>query len=424
MLKINTDNVSIATIQSDGMKSGIILSDLTEERKKELTEQAKLFVSHTDVIGQQEGSLDSIHNSIQNIGKDFLAQTTKSSLNNDILKHAANLGSDDSVIGQTMKEYQNIIADLDYEENLMSKNPLVRTINRLPGAYFVRKKVNNFRIKLQNGQESIERLSKKVDREIKLVESYIHAMGQEHKNQTEDIKKSFEYIYYMTAVQAQYEKKIAVLRENNEGDYAQIIEDELLNPLLERQSDLKTVVLAKMMNVKALKQLRESSQIIIKKLVREQEMATPIIATTMINVIAAQQNERALKLIGSTRALTSDMIDNLTKTIRENQKNLHELSSSSVASVNDIIKAHKEFKQLEEENEKFKKERYSTNKKALEEINSALTLLSQTTEEYKVKEVNKAVHTATVLLDGNKNNNPETTSQTQTSLDMTKYENL
>ena len=31
-------------------------------------------------------------------------------------------------------------------------------------------------------------------------------------------------------------KKIAVLRENNERDYAQIIEDELLNPLLERQS--------------------------------------------------------------------------------------------------------------------------------------------------------------------------------------------
>ena len=82
-----------------------------------------------------------------------MAQTTKSSLNNDILKHAANVGSDDSVIGQTMKEYQNIIADLDYEENLMSKNPLVRTINRLPGAYFVRKKMNNFKMKLQNGQE-------------------------------------------------------------------------------------------------------------------------------------------------------------------------------------------------------------------------------------------------------------------------------
>ena len=228
----------------------------------------------------------------------------------------------------------------------------------------------------------------------------------------------------MTAVQEQYEKKIAVLRENNERDYAQIIEDELLNPLLERQSDLKTVVLAKMMNVKALKQLRESSQVIIKKLVREQEMATPIIATTMINVLAAQQNERALRLIGSTRALTSDMIDNLAKITRENQKNLHELSSSSVASVNDIIKAHKEFKQLEEENEKFKKERYSENKKSLEEINKALTLLSQATDEYKVKEVNKAVHTATVLLDANKNDNPETTSQTQTSLDMTKYENL
>ena len=75
-----------------------------------------------------------------------------------------------------------------------------------------------------------------------------------------------------------------------------------------------------MMNVKALKQLRESSQVIIKKLVREQEMATPIIATTMINVLAAQQNERALRLIGSTRALTSDMIDNLAKITRENQK--------------------------------------------------------------------------------------------------------
>ena len=51
---------------------------------------------------------------------------------------------------------------------------------------------------------------------------------------------------------------------------------------------------------------------------------------------------------------------------------------------------------------KFKKERYSENKKSLEEINKALTLLSQATDEYKVKEVNKAVHTATVLLDANK----------------------
>ena len=38
-------------------------------------------------------------------------------------------------------------------------------------------------------KKSIERLSKKVDGEVKLVESYINAMGQEHKNQTEDIKK-------------------------------------------------------------------------------------------------------------------------------------------------------------------------------------------------------------------------------------------
>ena len=40
MLKINTDNISITSIQSDGMKSGIILSDLTEARKKEKAEQA------------------------------------------------------------------------------------------------------------------------------------------------------------------------------------------------------------------------------------------------------------------------------------------------------------------------------------------------------------------------------------------------
>ena len=146
--------------------------------------------------------------------------------------------------------------------------------------------------------------------------------GKNIKTKLRILKKSFEYIYYMTAVQEQYEKKIAVLRENNERDYAQIIEDELLNPLLERQSDLKTVVLAKMMNVKALKQLRESSQVIIKKLVREQEMATPIIATTMINVLAAQQNERALRLIGSTRALTSDMIDNLAKINKRKPKKI------------------------------------------------------------------------------------------------------
>ena len=177
MLNANVDNVSLAKLKSDGLQSGMILSDLTEERKKELSEQARLFVSHTDMIGQQDGSLDAIHNSIQKIGKDFLEQSTNSSLNNEILQHTANLANDDSVVGKTMKEYQNVIADLNYEENLISKNPVVRTINRLPGAYFIRKKMHNFQIKLQNGKQSIEALSKKVDGEVKLVESYIAAMG-------------------------------------------------------------------------------------------------------------------------------------------------------------------------------------------------------------------------------------------------------
>lgn len=424
MLKFNIDNISITSIQSDGMKSGIILSDLTEARKKELAEQAELFVSHTDVIGQQEGGLDSIHNSIQNIGKDFLAEATKNSLNNDILKHAANIGNEDSAIGKTMKEYQAIISDLDYEENLMSKNPLVRTINRLPGAYFVRKKVNNFQIKLQNGQDSIERLSKKVDQEVKVVHSYITAMGQEYKNQTSDIKKSFEYIYYMSAVQKEYEKKIAVLKENNQGNYAQLIENELLSPLIERQSDLKTVVLAKMMSVKSLKQLQGALQATIQELTKTRELAMPVISTTMINVVAAQKNKQALKLIGSTRELTNVMMRNMSQLAQENQKSLHELSSTSTVNLNEVIKVHNDFKNLEKEHEKFQKERYSANKKALEEVNKALTLLTQTTEEYKTKEVDKAIHKANVLLEGKQVNNPETTNQTQGGLVMSKYESL
>lgn len=424
MLNVNVDNVSLAKLKSDGLQSGMILSDLTEERKKELSEQAKLFVSHTDMIGQQDGSLDAIHNSIQKIGKDFLEQSTNSSLNNEILQHTANLANDDSIVGKTMKEYQSVIADLNYEENLISKNPVVRTINRLPGAYFIRKKMHNFQIKLQNGKQSIEALSKKVDGEVKLVESYIAAMGQEHKNQTSDVKKSFEYIYYMTAVQDEYEKKIAVLRENNENDYAEIIEKELLTPLIERQRDLKTIVLAKMMNAKSLKQLQTSSQAIIKELVKTRELAMPVIAATMINLAAAQQNERALRLIGSTREVTSTMIKSLSELTKENQKSLQELSSTSVVNLNDIIKAHNDFKQLEIEHDKFQKERLAKSRKALEEVNIALSVLTKTTEEHKAKEVEHAMNKANVLLEGKQINNPETTSQTQVGLDMTKYENL
>lgn len=424
MLNVNVDNISLAKLKSDGLQSGMILSDLSEERKKELSEQAKLFVSHTDVIGQQDGSLDAIHNSIQKIGKDFLEQSTNNSLNNEILQHTASLANDDSVVGKTMKEYQSIIADLNYEENLISKNPVVRTINRLPGAYFIRKKMHNFQIKLQNGKQSIEALSKKVDGEVKLVESYIAAMGQEHKNQTADVKKSFEYIYYMTAVQDEYEKKIAVLRENNENDYAEIIEKELLTPLIERQRDLKTIVLAKMMNAKSLKQLQTSSQAIIKELVKTRELAMPVIAATMINLAAAQQNERALRLIGSTREVTSTMIKSLSELTKENQKSLQELSSTSVVNLNDIIKAHNEFKQLEIEHDKFQKERLAKSRKALEEVNIALSVLTKTTEEHRAKEVDKAMHTANVLLEGKQVNNPETTNQTQGGLDMTKYENF
>ena len=424
MLNVNVDNVSLAKLKSDGLQSGMILSDLSEERKKELSEQAKLFVSHTDVIGQQDGSLDAIHNSIQKIGKDFLEQSTNSSLNNEILQHTANLANDDSIVGKTMKEYQSVIADLNYEENLISKNPVVRTINRLPGAYFIRKKMHNFQIKLQNGKQSIEALSKKVDGEVKLVESYIAAMGQEHKNQTADVKKSFEYIYYMTAVQDEYEKKIAVLRENNENDYAEIIEKELLTPLIERQRDLKTIVLAKMMNAKSLKQLQTSSQAIIKELVKTRELAMPVIAATMINLAAAQQNERALRLIGSTREVTSTMIKSLSELTKENQKSLQELSSTSVVNLNDIIKAHNEFKQLEVEHDKFQKERLAKSRKALEEVNIALSVLTKTTEEHRAKEVDKAMHKANVLLEGKQVNNPDTTDQTQGGLDMTKYENL
>lgn len=424
MLNVNVDNVSLAKLKSDGLQSGMILSDLTEERKKELSEQARLFVSHTDMIGQQDGSLDAIHNSIQKIGKDFLEQSTNSSLNNEILQHTANLANDDSVVGKTMKEYQSVIADLNYEENLISKNPVVRTINRLPGAYFIRKKMHNFQIKLQNGKQSIEALSKKVDGEVKLVESYIAAMGQEHKNQTADVKKSFEYIYYMTAVQDEYEKKIAVLKENNENDYAEIIEKELLTPLIERQRDLKTIVLAKMMNAKSLKQLQTSSQAIIKELVKTRELAMPVIAATMINLAAAQQNERALRLIGSTREVTSTMIKSLSELTKENQKSLQELSSTSVVNLNNIIKAHNDFKQLEIEHDKFQKERLAKSKKALEEVNIALSVLTKTTEEHKVKEVEQAMHKANVLLDSKGNDISETTSQTQAGLDMTKYENL
>ena len=424
MLNVNVDNISLAKLKSDGLQSGMILSDLTEERKKELSEQARLFVSHTDMIGQQDGSLDAIHNSIQKIGKDFLEQSTNSSLNNEILQHTANLANDDSIVGKTMKEYQSVIADLNYEENLISKNPVVRTINRLPGAYFIRKKMHNFQIKLQNGKQSIEALSKKVDGEVKLVESYIAAMGQEHKNQTADVKKSFEYIYYMTAVQEEYEKKIAVLRENNENDYAEIIEKELLTPLIERQRDLKTIVLAKMMNAKSLKQLQTSSQAIIKELVKTRELAMPVIAATMINLAAAQQNERALRLIGSTREVTSTMIKSLSELTKENQKSLQELSSTSVVNLNDIIKAHNDFKQLEIEHDKFQKERLAKSKKALEEVNIALSVLTKTTEEHKVKEVEQAMHKANVLLENNGNDISETTNQTQAGLDMTKYENL
>lgn len=424
MLNVNVDNISLAKLKSDGLQSGMILSDLTEERKKELSEQARLFVSHTDMIGQQDGSLDAIHNSIQKIGKDFLEQSTNSSLNNEILQHTANLANDDSIVGKTMKEYQSVIADLNYEENLISKNPVVRTINRLPGAYFIRKKMHNFQIKLQNGKQSIEALSKKVDGEVKLVESYIAAMGQEHKNQTADVKKSFEYIYYMTAVQEEYEKKIAVLKENNENDYAEIIEKELLTPLIERQRDLKTIVLAKMMNAKSLKQLQTSSQAIIKELVKTRELAMPVIAATMINLAAAQQNERALRLIGSTREVTSTMIKSLSELTKENQKSLQELSSTSVVNLNDIIKAHNDFKQLEIEHDKFQKERLAKSKKALEEVNIALSVLTKTTEEHKVKEVEQAMHKANVLLENNGNDISETTNQTQAGLDMTKYENL
>jgi hypothetical protein len=424
MLNVNVDNVSLAKLKSDGLQSGMILSDLTEERKKELSEQARLFVSHTDMIGQQDGSLDAIHNSIQKIGKDFLEQSTNSSLNNEILQHTANLANDDSIVGKTMKEYQSVIADLNYEENLISKNPVVRTINRLPGAYFIRKKMHNFQIKLQNGKQSIEALSKKVDGEVKLVESYIAAMGQEHKNQTSDVKKSFEYIYYMTAVQEEYEKKIAVLRENNENDYAEIIEKELLTPLIERQRDLKTIVLAKMMNAKSLKQLQTSSQAIIKELVKTRELAMPVIAATMINLAAAQQNERALRLIGSTREVTSTMIKSLSELTKENQKSLQELSSTSVVNLNDIIKAHNDFKQLEIEHDKFQKERLAKSRKALEEVNIALSVLTKTTEEHKAKEVEQAMYKANVLLEGKQINNSETTDQTQAGLDMTKYEKL
>lgn len=424
MLNVNVDNVSLAKLKSDGLQSGMILSDLTEERKKELSEQARLFVSHTDMIGQQDGSLDAIHNSIQKIGKDFLEQSTNSSLNNEILQHTANLANDDSIVGKTMKEYQSVIADLNYEENLISKNPVVRTINRLPGAYFIRKKMHNFQIKLQNGKQSIEALSKKVDGEVKLVESYIAAMGQEHKNQTSDVKKSFEYIYYMTAVQEEYEKKIAVLRENNENDYAEIIEKELLTPLIERQRDLKTIVLAKMMNAKSLKQLQTSSQAIIKELVKTRELAMPVIAATMINLAAAQQNKRALRLIGSTREVTSTMIKSLSELTKENQKSLQELSSTSVVNLNDIIKAHNDFKQLEIEHDKFQKERLAKSRKALEEVNIALSVLTKTTEEHKAKEVEQAMYKANVLLEGKQINNSETTDQTQAGLDMTKYEKL
>ena len=424
MLNVNVDNVSLAKLKSDGLQSGMILSDLSEERKKELSEQAKLFVSHTDMIGQQDGSLDAIHNSIQKIGKDFLEQSTNNSLNNEILQYTAGLANDDSVVGKTMKEYQSIIADLNYEENLISKNPIVRTINRLPGAYFIRKKMHNFQVKLQNGKESIEALSKKVDGEVKLVESYINAMGEEHKNQTSDVKKSFEYIYYMTAVQEEYEKKIAVLKENNENDYAEIIEKELLTPLIDRQRDIKTIVLAKMMNAKSLKQLQTSSQAIIKELVKTRELAMPVIAATMINLAAARQNERALRLIGSTRAVTSNMIRSLSDLTKENQKSLHELSSTSVVNLNEIINAHNAFKQLEVEHDKFQKERLVKSRKALEEVNIALSVLTKTSDEHRAKEVDKAMQTANVLLEGKQVNNPETTKQTQGGLDMTKYENL
>lgn len=425
---LNTDidvkSLSITKLKEDAMKSGMIITDLTEERKKELSEQAKLFVSHTDVIGQQDGSLDAIHNSIKKIGKDFLNQSANNSLNNEILQRVANLAMDDSPIGQTMKEYQNIIADLDYEENLMSKNPIVRTINRLPGAYFIRKKMHNFQVKLQNGSKSIEALSKKMDNEVKIVESYITAMGQEHKNQVSDVKKSFEYIYYMSVLEEEYKKKIAVLQENKEHGYATIIENELLAPLEKRQLDLKTLVFSKLMNAEALRQLQTNSTTIIEELVRTQEWAKPVISTTMISLAAAQQNERSLKLIGSTRELTNTMIKNLIEITKNNQKQTHELSSSSVVNLNEMINAHNAFKQLEVQQEKFKKEFRETSRNALKQVDAALGMLMANNEDTKAKEVNSAIYKANVLLEGKQINNPEQTSQTQAGLDMTKYENL
>ena len=425
---LNTDidvkSLSITKLKEDAMKSGMIITDLTEERKKELSEQAKLFVSHTDMVGQQDGSLDAIHNSIKKIGKDFLNQSANNSLNNEILQRVANLAMDDSPIGQTMKEYQNIIADLDYEENLMSKNPIVRTINRLPGAYFIRKKMHNFQVKLQNGSKSIEALSKKMDNEVKIVESYITAMGQEHKNQVSDVKKSFEYIYYMSVLEEEYKKKIAVLKENNEHGYAAIIENELLVPLEKRQLDLKTLVVSKLMNAEALKQLKANSTIIIEELVRTQEWAKPVISTTMISLAAAQQNERSLRLIGSTRELTDKMITTLIDITKNNQKQTQELSSSSVVNLNEIINAHNAFKQLEVQQEKFKKEFRETSRNALKQVDAALGMLMANNEDTKAKEVNSAMHKANVLLEGKQVNNPETTNQTQGGLDMTKYENL
>lgn len=351
MKKNNNQDVFETTSQY-----GVYIPELTEEEKENIDNQVNSFIQNILPTMQNKGSLDTLTENINSIGREMLKQKQDITQSNEILARAKSFSSKDHNLNKSLKEYQNTVIDMNIVRNWEEGNPFKKALISLPVARTITKKIIRQKQKMENGQQKIQNLHKIFNEELALIDSDKENIKKERENKFETLKQLKKISYLLNGIMNESKEAYQILLSSKDSEkktQGELIQRYVYNSALERYHTIQQITLTNLIKYQAIGTVMESFDQIKKEVHRTTEIAIPSLETSFLVSTVTDSNAQTLSLIEGTNKMADYAIASLTNTMKDNQKMLHKLQSSTVIDVGKTIASAREIEQLKIEHEKF-----------------------------------------------------------------------
>lgn len=359
--------------------------DVQQKLKQKAVESAEKVFS----ANPESDEFKQIAEKISKMGNEQIQHSTK--ISNGILERRSiralkndSDNPDSQEIGNTLGKLRETVTRLD---PMGATNQKAFTKRKILGfiPFGFGKKIDNYFQEYKNSQQQIEDIMESLENGSKFLKEENVILENERKQMLQMINQCEQFVDYLAEFEAQIKSKMESVRDDQLLFNA--IENELLYPTIRRQNVLMTHIAVCMTGYFNFQTLIKNNKILSESV--DQARTTTIsalrIAITTSETLASQK--LVLNQVKSVNDMTSELIKNTSKQLKEQGVEIHKLASDPGVKTDDLKIAFQNVFEAMNAIEKYRKDSLPAMEKNIAELRSQVGKAKEYMDETRQKRV-------------------------------------